>query len=383
MYTICRIILIDTIVATVMFLAVLTAKFGNVVLILFAIAGIAQVLRRMRRGRLDAFGTARWAGVRDVRKAGLTTGHGLILGTLHDSGRPSQLSATLGLINPLKPSADASNDFLRAIFPRIRGNLPLVRLSRAVHSAIFAPTGVGKGVSCAIPFLLDSPDSCVVVDFKGELARATMKRRRQMGHRIVLLDPYGLVTDRPDSLNALDFIKTDSPHMIDEIRDLAESLVIRTGQEREPHWNDSAEVWIAAAIAAVVQYGDSDDRSLQTVRSLLASSPEKLGMMTKLLCESDACDGMLSRLGNQLTQFKDKELSSTLTTANRFLRFLDTLAIGASTTGSSFDPDLLTREKTTVYLVLPPEHAKSAIAAIADVDKRIAAGRIARRTPGA
>ena len=26
--------------------------------------------------------------------------------------------------------------------------------------------------------------------------------------------------------------------VIDEIRDLAESQVIRTGQEREPHWND-------------------------------------------------------------------------------------------------------------------------------------------------
>ena len=34
---------------------------------------------------------------------------------------------------------------------------------------------------------------------------------------------------------------------------------------------------------------------------------------------------MLSRLGHQLTHFKDKELSSTLTTTNRFMRFLDTM----------------------------------------------------------
>ncbi len=138
MYTVCRIILIDTVVATVMFLAVLTAKFGNVVPIVFAIAGAAQVLRQWRRGKLDAFGTARWAGVRDVRQAGLTAGHGLIVGTLCDSQRPSQLAATLGLINPFIPSEQASNDFLRAIFPRIRGNLPLVRLSRAVHTAFRA-----------------------------------------------------------------------------------------------------------------------------------------------------------------------------------------------------------------------------------------------------
>ena len=87
-----------------------------------------------------------------------------------------------------------------------------MRLSRSVHSAVFAPTGVGKGVSCVIPFLLDCPESCVVVDFKGELARATMARRRRMGHRIVLLDPYRMVTNNPDSLNPLDFISKDSPH---------------------------------------------------------------------------------------------------------------------------------------------------------------------------
>ena len=147
--------------------------------------------------------------------------------------------------------------------------------------------------------------------------------------------------------------------MIDEIRDLAEALVVRSGFEHEPHWNDRPESWIAAATAAVVQYGDADDRSLQTVRGVLASSPEKLAYLTKLLCDSDACEGMLSRLGFQLTQFQGKELASTLTTANRHLRFLDTLAIAGATKASSFDPNRLTREKTTVYLILPPEHARA------------------------
>ena len=49
------------------------------------------------------------------------------------------------------------------------------------------------------------------------------------------------------------------------------------------------------------------------------------------MCESDAWEGMLARIGHQLTHFKDKELGSTLTTANRFLRFLDTLAIAENT----------------------------------------------------
>jgi type IV secretion system protein VirD4 len=77
-----------------------------------------------------------------------------------------------------------------------------------------------------------------------------------------------------------------------------------------------------------------------------------------VMCESPAWDGMLARMGYQLTHFKDKELASTLTTTGRFLRFLDTLAIAESTKQSSFDPADLLKGKTTVYLILPPEQIR-------------------------
>ena len=248
---------------------------------------------------------------------------------------------------------------------RLKRDGNYVRLSNVCHTAVFAPTGAGKGVSCVIPFLLDRPESlvvpesCVVVDFKGENALLTMKQRRRMGHRVVLLDPYRMVTDRPDTLNPIASIRKGSPHVIDEIRDLAESFVIRNPAEKEPHWADSAETWISAAIAAVVEYGDADDRSLQTVRDLLSSGPDKLQLMIKLLCESEACEGMVSRLGYQLTNFKEKELASTLTTVNRYLRNLDTLAVAASTKTSTFNPADLLKGKMTIFLVLPPEHART------------------------
>jgi type IV secretion system protein VirD4 len=64
---------------------------------------------------------------------------------------------------------------------------------------------------------------------------------------------------RSDTLNPLDFIDRDSPDAIDQCRDLAEQLVIKTGEEKEPHWNEAAEMWIAAAIAAVVFHAERDD----------------------------------------------------------------------------------------------------------------------------
>jgi type IV secretion system protein VirD4 len=259
------------------------------------------------------------------------------------------------------PSKEACEQFLASIRIGRKSKLQpaLVRLPNAVHTAVFAPTGVGKGVSSVIPFVRATDESMVVVDFKGEIARLTAEHRRKaFGHQIVVLDLFKLVSQAPQTFNPLDFIRKDSPTAIDECRDLAEAVVIRTGQEKDPHWVDSAEAWIGALIALVVYYGEPNDRSLQTVRTLL-SSPEKLEMAVKLMCASDAWDGMLARMGSQLTHYKDKELGSTLTTTSRFLRFLDTLAVSESTQTSSFNPDDLRRGKMTVYLILPPEHQRA------------------------
>src|SRR5262245_57292922 len=265
----------------------------------------------------------------------------LALGPLFDPAVPSELACRqlLSWFHRKQPQA-------------------LVRLTNSVHTSIFAPTGAGKGVSCVIPFLLTCPDSCVVLDHKGENARITARHRQAMGHDCVLLDPFRVVTQVPDCFNPLDFIDRDSPLALDECRDLAEALVVRTGQEKEPHWLDSAEVWIGAMTAATVHFGDEADRSLQSLRMLL-SDQRKMEAAIRLMCESDAWDGMLSRLGHQLTHFRDKELGSTLTTTNRFLRFLDTLAIAESTKASSFDPAGLLSGKMTVYLILPPQHMRS------------------------
>lgn len=322
---------------------------------LFAIAAIAAASKRTYT-HLTSCGTARWADADELNYAGmLGSKSGMIVGRM-DVPRP-KFRAVLALFNPRVNARVACADFL-AIFQK-SVEQPLVRLTNAVHISVFAPTGVGKNVSCVIPHLLTCPESTVVVDFKAENYRITADHRRKtFGHKIVVLDPFKVVTQTPDTFNPLDFITADNPLSIDDARDLAEALVMRTGNEKDPHWVDSGELWIWAMIAVVVLYGDADDRSLQTIRQLL-THPEKMQAVIKLMCDSDAWDGMLSRLGNQLTQFKDKELGSVLTTTNRFLRFLDTIAIADSTKSSSFTPADLLKGRMTVYLILPPEHMRA------------------------
>lgn len=361
MYKYTRFILILTVLVGCYCLAALAAKLGGLIFVGGGIVLLGVIAKR-GYGALTAFGTARFANVQDLRASGMLDAKtGLIIGRVMDAGHRSRYKALLRLFDPRVPSQEACEEFLEAvqIARKASINPALVKLPKAVHTAVFAPTGVGKGVSCVIPFLLTNPESTVVVDFKGENFRLTAEhRRRFFGHRIVVLDPFKVVAKQSDTFNPMDFIDKDSPVAIDECRDLAEALVIRTGQEKDPHWADSAEAWISALISLVVQYGEPNDRSLQTVRTLL-TSPDKLEMAIKLMCASDAWEGMLARMGNQLTNYKDKELGSTLTTTNRFLRFLDTLAIADSTKISSFNPSDLLKGKMTVYLILPPDHMRT------------------------
>jgi type IV secretion system protein VirD4 len=316
---------------------------------------IWAIIRAFKKGyQYTACGSAKWSDEQDLRRAGMLGGNGLIIG--RTKGKPSQRGAIGALFNRKISAEAACKEFLAAF--KMKPVPPLVRLNNAVHTAVFAPTGVGKGVSCVLPFLLECEESCVVIDPKGENAKLTMAARRAMGHKIVLLDPFKVVTEKPDSFNPLNFIDANKPTAIDECRDLAEALVVRTGQEKEAHWADSAEVWIGAMLATVATFGEGDDKSLQAVRTLLTDS-QKMEAAIKLMCQSDVMGGMLARLGHQLTHFKDKELNSTLTTTNRFLRFLDTLAVADSTKSSSFDPADLLKGRMTVYLVLPPEHMRA------------------------
>jgi type IV secretion system protein VirD4 len=314
------------------------------------------------KGGLWAFGTAKWATFADLFRAGMVLGRrGMPIGLLAaDAGRMPAGTALKALLTwPGYMSGEVTRLFLDATSGWKARQGTLVRLPNAVHTAIFAPPGAGKSTGFIIPHLLTCPESCVVIDIKGELAKATADYRRlRFGHECIFLDPFRVVTTRPDSLNPLDFILRDTPELLDACRDLAESLVVRTGQEREPHWLDSAEFIIRAILSYVAVFGPRGDRSLNTCRDVIGN-PELLKAAIKALSMSDKFDGLLARLGHQLQHYQDKELSSTLTTTNRFLQFLDSAALQDCTETSNFDPARLKHGKMTVYLILPPHHLRA------------------------
>ena len=136
----------------------------------YVYAFYAPVLRFLDKGRMGVGGAARFAGLIEEWKFLKSRQHyGIQLGR-------SQF-------NPFVDLACADNK----------------------HMLTFAATRAGKGTACIIPNLLSWPGNCVVIDPKGgENAAITARRRREMGQKVYIINPFNEFTDilgETDSFN--------------------------------------------------------------------------------------------------------------------------------------------------------------------------------------
>ncbi len=85
-----------------------------------------------------------------------------------------------------------------------------VELKDDRHMMTIAGSRGGKGVSVIIPNLLSFDGSVLCIDPKGENAKITARRRREMGQDVFIVDPFHICGDTSDSLNPFDTLNADS-----------------------------------------------------------------------------------------------------------------------------------------------------------------------------
>ncbi|PJN92719.1 TRAG protein, partial [Amaricoccus sp. HAR-UPW-R2A-40] len=95
------------------------------------------------------------------------------------------------------------------------------------HALTIAGSGSGKGSCQIIPNLKEWPESAVVIDPKGEVARETaVFRKENLGQEVAVLDPF-IYASVPDelrqTLNPLDLVKTSA-----DLNTLANGLIMRS-----------------------------------------------------------------------------------------------------------------------------------------------------------
>lgn len=340
----------------------------------------------------DRYGSARWAEAKDLKAEGVlmipaakvASGEGGV-----DENRAFLLGCEADPAELTKGMRDGYNEMLGAISDgteRIVRKMAGEHHGRAFlgwagdgHVLTVAPTRSGKGVGLVIPNLLHYPGSVIVIDPKGENYAVTHRyRAERLKQRIVCIDPFHVVKDKAeatDSINPLDglvdysrppstYLK-QNPELLDEVGMIADSLVVRPADEKDPHWNDKCRTLLKGLILAVVYgLGPKGRRHLSSVRSMLTSGLERLvGFLPIMESFKDDADGVLGRAAREIRSMGREEFKNVISFALKHTEFMDSPLVGAclgregkDCSGTYNLRDLKTKGGVTIYLILPPHY---------------------------
>lgn len=220
------------------------------------------------------------------------------------------------------------------------------------HIVTVAGTRAGKSTTVLIPNLLTYPGSALVLDPKGELARATAKRRHGMGQAVYILDPFGESGFKSASHNPLlELGQGNAAHVPADASQLAEALIV--GNEKDSHWTDSAKNLIRG-ITLHLLATRPQQATLRELRGLLNPGPDELKALFIEMAKSTAFDDNVAQIGAAYIGkmvMAPREFQSILSTAQEQTAPLNDLRHITDT--SDFQLGDLKRKPMTVYLILP------------------------------
>ena len=222
------------------------------------------------------------------------------------------------------------------------------------HVLTCAPTGAGKGVGAVIPNLLEYPGSALVLDIKGENVAVTARARRELGHQVFVVDPFGVTGGNAHAFNLLDRLDVGHPDCVSESAALADCLVI-VDKEGANHFDETAKNLLQGLMLYVAALPDRSQRHLGELRRLLTSDEDTLmETLADMASDESRAFGIPARAANTLMGTGDRERGSILSTARRNTAFLDDPRIVAAVSRSDFGFDRLKSELVTIYVVMPP-----------------------------
>ncbi|ADU14130.1 TRAG family protein [Asticcacaulis excentricus CB 48] len=285
------------------------------------VAAVAGSLWRARQSRrVTTYGSARWASLDEVSRAGVLRERGVFLGRL-------------------------GPDYLRHDGPE--------------HILAFAPTRSGKGVGLVVPTLLSWTGSVIVHDIKGENWDLTAGWRSRFSHA-VLFNPTDLRSARYNPL--LEVRKG-----INEVRDvqnIADILVDPEGSlERRSHWEKTSHSLLVGAILHVL-YAEPD-KTLACVARFLSDPDRSLVDAMNCMLATNHLGGegepprvhpVVASAARDILNKAPNERSGVLSTAMSFLGLYQDPVVAATTSTCDWRiADLVNAESpVSLYLVIPP-----------------------------
>ncbi|WP_322813312.1 type IV secretory system conjugative DNA transfer family protein [Terricaulis sp.] len=246
----------------------------------------------------------------------------------------------------------------RAAEEAIQGEVPIL-YGEDRHLLTIAPTGAGKGRGVIIPNLLRFEGSVIVIDPKGETWHVTHRRRKEMGQEVRLLDPFGAVSKRTDSLNPFDLFDRPGALLDADAEMLASLLAGDVGFHKEPFWDNWGRSLMAGVIAAVAETAPKGERHFGKVREILMSDDAVYNLAALIEGHEN-----LNRLSKQnISSFlpiTEQTRSGILSTAQSYLKVVNSDSALRSLSKSTISLDSVRKgDPMTIYIVIPPDKLES------------------------
>ena len=254
-------------------------------------------------------------------------------------------------------------------------NAKLIGWSLEGSAITVAPPRVGKGALIALNLL--SPGyrgfqgSTVTIDPRGELWCIAARRRRELGRRALLIDPFGVAAEHkkfeethlPDVesvlYNPLDFIREEDSLAVRDIYVLLDALLTPPRPDAHnvsKHFYESARAIVAGYMAWVRFQEPAERRNLSTLYEMLSMPPKERDDFAEGVASMDRFAGGLTHIAveRQAQVGKEEGGSNFMTIANQ-LAFLNYPELLVHTQKSSFDPLILADGDTDLFVVAPEE----------------------------
>ena len=255
-----------------------------------------------------------------------------------------------------------------------------VTLKSDGHIMTVAPTRMGKGVGLVIPNLLNYNQSVLVVDPKGEnYAKTAGYRESYMNQERWCFDPFRVRLKRAKHGICLlkrvkelfDFYDTDNEQnastFLAEVARLAEAMIIRKRDEKDPFFNNAAQAIIKDAIVLLLWNSPDTCPRISGLRRMLTTK-QRIDDLYNKLCDQIA-DGDTSSK-NLLAYYAANEIKGyyenrdVMATVLMQTEFLEDDNIAAALDGNLkecekvFDPETLNAKDKcqSIYLIIPPQH---------------------------
>ncbi len=268
---------------------------------LTGLTGAGRISKR-RRSKSELHGASKLMGQRHLRRLGQRKG-GIILG-----------QTTPGNGAPL------------AVWP-LEG-----------HAMTIAPPRTGKGALIASNLLAPGErgwqGSTVSIDPRGELYCIVARRRRELGRKVVLLDPYDVIGRHREqhphchlprevkrhTYNPLDFLRGEEK-AVQDIDTLVQALLTppTSDASNSRHFYESAKRLISGHIAWAGYRADDENRNLAHVFENLSMGPDNRKILSAQILDSESFAGGLAHraVESELATSSQESGSNYTTIANQ------------------------------------------------------------------